>query len=162
MCTPGLLAGASSVGRLGWGGGAVGSPAGIVLRSVRLVLREFEPGDAAFVLELVNEPPFREFIGDKGVRSLEGARAYLRDGPLASYARHGFGLWLVERRGGGEALGMCGLLKRDALPDPDIGFAFLERHWGRGYAFEAASAVLAHARDALRLPRVVAVTAVGN
>jgi RimJ/RimL family protein N-acetyltransferase len=128
----------------------------------RLVVRPFTLDDAGFVLELLNDPSFLQHIGDKGVRTLEDARAYIESGPRASYARHGFGLCAVEPRGGGEALGMCGLLKRDALEHPDVGFAFLPRFRSKGYAFEAAAGVLAHARSALGLRRILAITSPGN
>lgn len=128
----------------------------------RLVLRPFTLEDAAFALELVNEPAFVRFIGDTHVRTLEDARAYLRDGPLASYEKNGFGLLRVETASEGEAVGMCGLLRREALSAPDLGFAFLARAWRRGYAFEASVAVLKWARDVLGLERVLAITAPDN
>lgn len=96
------------------------------------------------------------------MRTLEDARKYLRDGPLDSYRRHGLGLYLVERKDDGAAIGICGLLKRDSLDDVDVGFAFLPRFWRRGYAFESAAAVLAHGRDSLGLSRIVAVTQSDN
>ena len=130
----------------------------VILVTPRLVLREFTHGDDAFVLRLLNEPSWLRFIGDRGVRTLEDARRYLDDGPFRSYATNGFGLWCVEPRESGAPLGMCGLIRRDTLPDVDVGFAFLPEAWGRGYAMEAASAVLAHARDALGLRRVLAIT----
>jgi len=128
----------------------------------RLVLRRFEPGDARFVLGLLNEASFIENIGDRGVRSLDDARAYLEQGPLAMYRQHGFGLWCVQRRSDGEAVGMCGLLKRDILPDVDLGYAFLPAYWGQGFAFEAAAATLRHAALCFGLTRVVAVVSPGN
>jgi RimJ/RimL family protein N-acetyltransferase len=128
----------------------------------RLVLRPFVPDDAAFVLQLLNEPSFIRYIGDRGVRDAEGARQYLANGPLASYARFGFGLLLVATRDTGKPAGMCGLLKRDTLADVDLGYAFLPAFWSRGYAREAAAAVLAHGRDTLGLSRVVAITTPDN
>ncbi len=132
-----------------------------VLQTARLLIREFMLRDAAFILELLNEPAFIEFIGDKGVRDLAGAETYLREGPLASYAKHGFGLWAVTLHDG-TPLGSCGLLQRDFLPHPDLGYAFLARHHGQGYAHEAASAVLHHARDHLKLTTLHAITAFRN
>ncbi|MEI2432525.1 MULTISPECIES: GNAT family N-acetyltransferase [Lysobacter] len=123
----------------------------------RLTLRELAAGDAGFILELLNEPGFLGGIGDRGVRDLDGALRYIHDGPAASYARHGFGLWRVELREGGEPIGLCGLLRRDTLPDPDLGYAFLQRHWQRGYAVEAGEAVLRYAGATLALPRVLAI-----
>lgn len=127
----------------------------------RLQLRELGAGDEAFILELVNEPAFLANIGDRGIRDEIGAERYINDGPRASYARHGFGLYCVALRESGERVGMCGLLKRDTLPDADIGFAFLERHRGRGYAIEAAKATVQQARE-LGLPRLLAITVETN
>lgn len=133
-----------------------------VLETPRLTLRELTPADAGFVLELVNEPLWLQFIGDRGVRTLADAEGYIRKGPMASYAQHGFGLWCVARKADGVPLGMCGLLKRETIPDIDIGFAFLSRFHGQGYAAEAASATLDHARRKLGLKRVAAITSPGN
>jgi RimJ/RimL family protein N-acetyltransferase len=132
------------------------------LASERLVLRALTFGDAAFVVELLNDPGFLRFVGDRGVRTEEDARAYLERGPLASYARHGFGLYGVVTRDSGEACGLCGLLRRDWLDAPDVGFAFLPRFRGRGYALEAARAVLDDAARRLALPRVVAIVSPAN
>jgi len=120
--------------------------AATILETDRLRLREFTAEDAPFILELVNEPDWLRFIGDRGIRDLDAARRYIADGPRAMQARLGFSLWCVEARADGMPLGMCGLIKRDNLEHVDLGFAFLARHRGRGYAREAAAAVLAHAR----------------
>lgn len=128
----------------------------------RLALRQFTTEDAGFILGLLNEPSFLRFIGDKGVRTLDDARGYLLKGPIDSYARNGFGLCLVSLREDATPIGMCGLVKRDALEHPDIGFAFLPLYGSKGYAFEAASAVLACAWDPLRLSRILAITQEDN
>jgi RimJ/RimL family protein N-acetyltransferase len=132
-----------------------------LLHTDRLSLRELGDADADFILRLLNEPSFLRFIGDRGVRTAADARRYLLEGPITSYARNGFGLHLVEL-GDATPIGICGLLWRDTLDAPDIGFAFLPEYWGRGYALEAASAVLAYAREVLRLARVVAVVSPDN
>ncbi len=124
----------------------------------RLVLRELTIEDAAFILRLLNEPSFIHFIGDKGVRDIEGARQYILNGPMASYEQHGFGLYLVKLKTDQVSLGICGLLKRDSLPDVDIGFAFLPEFWNKGYGFESASAVMHYGKDVLKLTRIVAIT----
>jgi [ribosomal protein S5]-alanine N-acetyltransferase len=134
------------------------APGRTVLETPRLVLRELTQDDAPFALRLVNEPSWLRFIGDRGVRTLEDARRYLADGPIASYARNGFGLWAVVPRGAPAPLGMCGLIRRESLPDVDVGFAFLPETWGRGLATESAAAVLDHARDRLGVRRVLAIT----
>ena len=113
-----------------------------ILRTERLVLRHLTEDDAAFVLELLNERGFIDNIGDRNVRDLEGARRYVSEGPGASYRTNGYGLWLTVLRATGEPVGICGLVKRDGLEDADIGYAFLERYWGQGYAREAAQASL--------------------
>jgi RimJ/RimL family protein N-acetyltransferase len=137
-------------------------PAAPVLETERLVLRQLTLEDAPFMLQLVNEPSWLRFIGDRGVRTLEDARRYLQEGPLASYARHGFGLYLTELKPSGAPAGICGLIKRDSLEDVDLGFAFLPRYWGRGYATEAAAAVVGLAFSALGLERLVAITTLDN
>ena len=133
-----------------------------VLGTERLLLRTLAEGDATFILELVNEPSFIRNVGDKGVRTLADARRYIAEGPVASYARHGFGLYLVMMKEAGAPIGMCGLLQRDTLADPDVGFAFLPAYRSQGYATEAATAVLAHGRTRLGLARIVAVTSPHN
>lgn len=134
----------------------------LVLETARLTLRHLTEDDAPFILALLREPSFLRYIGDRGVRDLDTARGYLREGPLASYARHGHGLDLVVERSSGAALGMCGLLKREHLPDPDIGFAFFPAYWGKGFAREAAAATLAHGRKVLGIGRVCAITSLEN
>ena len=133
-----------------------------VLETPRLRLRRLDHADAPFILRLVNEPSWRQNIGDKGVRTLEDAVRYLTEGPLAMYARHGFGLYAVTRRGDDAPIGLCGLIRRDTLPDADIGYAFLPEFWGQGYAREAAVATLDHARRDFALPRLLAITAPHN
>ncbi len=128
-----------------------------VLESERLVLREFRLEDAPFVLELLNESAFLRFIGDKGVRTLADARDYLSQGPIESYRRFGFGLYLLSLREDGTPIGMCGLVKRDGLADVDVGFALRARYWSRGYAVEAAAAVLDYGKRILNLGRIVAI-----
>ena len=130
----------------------------IELNTERLLVRGFDTNDAEFILELLNQPSFIQFIGDKGVRSVDDARNYIATGPIESYRRHGFGLYLVELKDRKVPIGMCGVLKRESLPDPDLGFAFLPEYWGKGYAFEAASAALDQARDFFKLARILAIT----
>jgi RimJ/RimL family protein N-acetyltransferase len=133
-----------------------------ILATDRLRLRRLVLDDAPFILRLVNEPSWLEFIGDKNVRNVDDARAYLAQGPLDMYAKLGFGLYLVELQDGGTPIGICGLIKRESLADVDIGFAYLPEFQGKGYAHEAARAVLAHARKDHALTRVVAITSPRN
>jgi RimJ/RimL family protein N-acetyltransferase len=133
-----------------------------MLSSERLFIRPITLDDAPFILTLLNEPSFLRYIGDKQVRNLEDARQYILNGPVASYERHGFGLCLVELRELHTPIGMCGILKRDELPDPDIGFALLPDFCNKGLAFEAATAVLQDARKRLKLERILAITSLDN
>jgi ribosomal-protein-alanine N-acetyltransferase len=132
------------------------------LLTARLTLRQLESQDATFIVRLLNEPSFIANIGDRGVRSVDDAHRYLREGPMAMYEQYGFGLWHVARSSDGVAVGMCGLLKRENLPDVDIGYAFLPEHWGFGYAFEAAEATMRHGAVKFGLKRIIAVVSQHN
>jgi RimJ/RimL family protein N-acetyltransferase len=132
-----------------------------VIHTQRMELRQLNFDDADFILELLNEAGFIRYIGDKGVRTLADARDYILKGPMDSYARNGFGLYAACLRDG-TRIGICGLVKRDGLSEPDVGFAFLARHCSKGYAVESAAAVLAHGKGVLKLSRIVAITSVEN
>jgi RimJ/RimL family protein N-acetyltransferase len=134
----------------------------IVLETERLTLRRMTIDDAAFILELLNEPTWLQFIGDKGVRTIEEARRYIESGALAMYSRFGFGLYLTALKTGAVPIGICGLLKRDNLDDVDIGYALLDRFAGQGYAYEAAAAIMAQGREVFGLKRLAAIASPGN
>jgi ribosomal-protein-alanine N-acetyltransferase len=132
------------------------------LETARLSLRRFVFDDAPHVVELLNQPSFIRNIGDRGVRNADDAHRYLHDGPMAMYEKYGFGLWHCSRRTDGAFVGMCGLLKRDILPDVDVGYAFLPEHWGQGYAFEAANATVELGAGKFGLKRVIGVVSDHN
>ncbi len=134
----------------------------MVCQTERLLLRHLELGDAPFILRLLNEPSFIEFIADRNVHSLDDARAYLEAGPLTMVRRTGLGLLLVEERASGLSIGLHGLLQRETLPVPDLGYAFVPEAWGKGYATEAGHGVLDWARKSLPHPRIAAITSVAN
>jgi len=133
-----------------------------ILATDRLILRRLLLDDAEFILKLLNDPSFLRFIGDKQVRTQEDARNYIRSGPMASYERFGFGLFLTELKESSVPIGICGLLKRDTLDDVDIGFAFLPEYCGQGYGFESARATMTYGRDVLGLKRILAITSPEN
>ena len=133
-----------------------------IIRSERLDLRELDLQDDEFILRLLNEASFLRFIGDKGVRTLSDARDYISQGPMDSYRRFGFGLYLASLRGTDVPIGICGLVKREGLADVDVGFALLSQYCSRGYASESAAAVLAYGKQQLKLRRIVAITAPDN
>jgi RimJ/RimL family protein N-acetyltransferase len=132
-----------------------------ILTTARLRLRTAAPDDHVFYHALLNDPAFIEHIGDRGIRTLEDARLALIDGPIAMQEMRGHSLYMVELKENGTPIGMCGLIKRDALDGVDIGYAYLPAYRGQGYAYEAGMAVLAHA-PRLGLQRVLAITSPNN
>jgi len=129
-----------------------------VIETERLNLREMSERDAGFVLEILNDPGFVRFVGDRGVRTTEEAARYIDERFVESYRQNGFGLWLVETKDGKAPAGLCGLLKRgEPVPGVEVGYAFLPPFRAKGYAFDAASAALGYARDVLGLPRLYAI-----
>ena len=133
-----------------------------ILETERLVLREFSIDDTGFILTLLNTPGWLEYIGDKNVRTLEDAVNYLENGPIKSYKKNGFGLWLILLKDGSTPIGMCGLVNRESLDDIDIGFALLTEYSGLGYGYEIANATLKYANQVLGINRVVAITDSNN
>ena len=133
-----------------------------IIETDRLVLRKLTLDDAGFILDLLNQPSFIQFIGDRGVRTLDDARDYLSKRLINSYERFGFGLYLTLLRESGIPIGICGLVKRELLEDVDVGFAFLPQYWSKGYAFESAFAVLAYAGNTMGLKRIVGIATPDN
>jgi RimJ/RimL family protein N-acetyltransferase len=133
-----------------------------ILETERLNLRTIAADDAAFYYELVNDPTWLEHIGDKGIRSVDGARTAIIDGPCAMQQKLGHSLYVMERKRDGKPLGLCGLIKRDSLPDVDIGYAIRPAYFGQGYTHEAAAAVVEYARTQLRFKRLLGITSPGN
>jgi [ribosomal protein S5]-alanine N-acetyltransferase len=133
-----------------------------ILETERLILREVIGNDAEFVLGLLNQPSFIQFIGDRGVRTVEQAREYIKTRFTKSYRDNGFGLYLIELKIGSTPIGLCGFVKRDTLPEPDIGFALLPQHEKKGYGFESAFAVMKYGKKTLHLQRVLAITSLDN
>lgn len=132
------------------------------LTTRRLHLRWMTAADADLLLAIWTDPAFMRNVGDRGVRTIEDAVEAFRDGPGRLYRDYGYGPYRVALTATGEAIGICGLFRRDGLPDPDIGFAFLPQFVGKGYGGEAARAVIHHARDALGFRRLTAIVSPGN
>jgi [ribosomal protein S5]-alanine N-acetyltransferase len=132
------------------------------MQTERLTLRRLTLEDAPFIRQLLNDPDWLRFIGDRGVRTVGEAEAYLLKGPLAMYEACGFGLYAVVRKEDGAVMGLAGLIKREILSHADLGFAFLPAFRGKGYAREAALAVLAEAREGFGIGRVLAITSLDN
>ncbi|MBD2752367.1 GNAT family N-acetyltransferase [Spirosoma validum] len=133
-----------------------------MLETERLLLEEFSPDDAAFMLELLNTPTWLQYIGDRGVKTLDEARQYILDGPIKSYQQFGFGPYLVKLKTNDLPIGLCGLFRRETLEDIDIGFAFLPDYAGNGYGYESASAVMTYATENLGLTRITGLTTAAN
>jgi len=134
----------------------------MITETARLTIRPLTEDDAPFILALTNDPAFLANIGDKGVRDLEGARRFLREGAWTNQPRPGHGQFAVELKATGEPIGVCGLLYRQTLDLTDIGFAFLPDHRGQGLAYEAAEAVMRYGRSSLGLTRIVGLTVPEN
>jgi RimJ/RimL family protein N-acetyltransferase len=132
-----------------------------VAETDRLKLREFTKEDAPFLLELLNTPEWLKFIGDRNVKTIDEARDYASNRLISSYHRFGFGLYMVELKDS-TPIGMCGLVRREALEDVDLGFAFLPKFTGLGYAQEASNAAMDVARKKVKSKRLVAITMVDN
>lgn len=133
-----------------------------IIETERLTLREFTTADTQFIIQLLNSPGWLEFIGDRNVKTEEQAVNYLLNGPVKSYRENGFGLSLVESKESKTPIGMCGLIKRDHLDNPDIGFAFLPEFTGKGFAYEIVKATMDYAKDVLNISTVLAVTVPAN
>ncbi len=129
-----------------------------ILETERLLLRAFTDADSKFIIRLLNTEGWIKYIGDRNVKTEEQAIEYLRNGPIKSYEINGFGLCMVELKDGNIPIGMCGILKRDQLENPDIGFSFLPEFMGKGYAFEIANATMQFAKNTLKLPVIYAIT----
>lgn len=129
------------------------------LETERLVVRAFGAADAPFVLALLNDPGFLANIGDRGVRTIADAQAYIRDRYDASMAAYGYAMFHVALKATSEPVGTVGFVRRDGLDGPDIGFSFLAAHTGEGYGYEAAAALLASRPD---LRPMLAITAPHN
>ena len=133
-----------------------------ILETKRLIIRQANLNDDAFFLELMNTPSWIQFIGDRGIHNLNDARMYISEKLIDSYQSNGFGLYVAVLRSDHQSIGLCGLIKRDILEDVDIGFAFLPDYTGKGYAYEAAYAVMNYAKTKLNIPRIVAITSIDN
>ena len=133
-----------------------------VCESPRLRIRRVTRGDAEFLLRQLTQPSWLRYIGDRGVASVADTERYIESRILEQYSALGYGMYVVQLKSSGEPIGLCGLVKREFLPDPDLGFSLLEAHWGQGYAVEAASAVMDHARQALGIDRLLAITTATN
>lgn len=133
-----------------------------MLETERLTIRRITIDDASFMIATLNDPGFLANIGDRGVRTVEDAETYIRDRILASYEANGFGMFRVALKENDEGIGTVGFVKRDGLDGPDLGFAFLQAHTGKGYGHEAARALMDWGREALDMPPLLAITAPDN
>lgn len=133
----------------------------VIAETERLIIREMTTDDAAFVLELINTPKFHRYIADRGVRTVAEAEEYIEDRFLANYREHGFSMFAVCLRDG-TPIGNCGFVRRDTLPDPDIGFAFLPEYEGQGYGIESARAMMNYGKETLGFSEIFAITSLDN
>lgn len=132
------------------------------LETERLFLRRVTLDDADLMLAVWNDPAFVRNVGDRGVRTTEEAHEAMQAGALKLYEDYGYGPYSMVLKSDGSKIGICGLFRRESLEDPDIGFAVLPDFCSRGYAGEAAFAVLAHARDDLGIRKLAAIVSPKN
>lgn len=133
-----------------------------MLETPRLVLRHLTLDDAGLMLAIWNDPAFIRHVGDRGIRTVEDAEEAMKNGVFKLYEDHGYGPFRVALRDGDQAVGICGLFRREGLDDPDLGYATLPHFCGKGYAYEAASAVLGYVRSELHIERLIAIISPGN
>lgn len=133
-----------------------------ILETERTILREVVAEDAEFILDLLNQPSFIKYIGDRNVRTIDEARDYVESRFTSSYRKFGYGMWAVELKESAAVLGICGFVRRDSLPNADIGFAFLPQFEKKGYAYESAAAALRYGRENLNLKTILAITSLDN
>ena len=133
-----------------------------IIETERTILREVTETDAAFILDLLNQPSFIKYIGDRNVRSVKQAREYIESRFTGSYKQFGFGMWAIELKENKTPIGICGFVRRETLPDADIGFALLPQFERRGYAFETAAATMRYGREELNFKRTLAITSQNN
>jgi RimJ/RimL family protein N-acetyltransferase len=133
-----------------------------ILETERLILREIVEFDAEFVLDLLNQPSFIKYIGDRGLCSVREAREFIDARYRKNYRDFGYGLYVVELKETKAPTGICGFVKRDTLPVADLGFAFLPQYWSQGYAYEAAAATLEYGREVLGFQEILAITSQDN
>ena len=128
----------------------------------RLILRRVTVDDAALLLSIWNDPAFIRNVADRGIRTEAEARDAIVSGPQKMFEEFGYGPYSLTLKESGALIGICGLFKRENLDDPDIGFAVLPAFVGKGYAGEAAKAVVDYARDELRIPVLTAIVSPAN
>ena len=129
-----------------------------MIETERLQLREYTLVDAPFIYKLMNSEGWLKNIGDRNIKTIEDAEAYLKKNYLSSYEKHGFGPYLVSQKEDGTPIGSSGLYKRDNLDFPDVGFAFLPEFGNKGYAYEASKAVMQFAAEKLKIQTIVGIT----
>ncbi len=131
----------------------------MIAETDRLLVEKFTLKDASFFKELVNTPHWLKYIGDRDIKTINDAKAYIKKTHLKSYETTGFGFYkLLLKEENNKPIGSCGLVKREGLDDVDIGFAFLPEYEGKGLAYESSSAILEIAKEEFGLERIVAIT----
>jgi RimJ/RimL family protein N-acetyltransferase len=129
----------------------------MLLETERLNLIELTIDDALFFYNLVNDPDWIRFIGDRKVTTIQDAENYLTERIIPSYTKWGFGFYKVSLQSNNQPIGISGLIDRDGLDHVDIGFAFLPEGRGKGYAFESTKAVLNYAQKELKLDPILGI-----
>lgn len=133
-----------------------------ILETERLTLSEVTENDAEFMLDLLNQPSFIKYIGDRNVRTIDEAQNFIETRYNKSYKDNGYGLYLVKLKDEDTKIGVCGFVKRDNFQYADVGFAFLPQFEKKGYAFESALAIMKYGQEVLEFREVLAITTQDN
>ena len=129
-----------------------------MIKSDRLIFEQPSPEHASFIFRLLNDPDWIKYVGDRNIKTNQDAITFIEERLLALFREWGFGLWIVRQTSDKTPLGICGLVKRESLPDPDLGFAFLPEYRRQGFAREASTAVIDFASREKNLKRLLAIT----
>ena len=118
-------------------------------------LRPVSMADLDALYRIWTDPAVREFFWDGETITRERAEAGVREG-MGDFAKHGFGLWVATEEGGG-VVGFAGLRHLDHAPGVEILYGFAPTHWSRGYATEAAAAILRYGFEEAGLDRILGI-----
>lgn len=132
------------------------------LESKRLLIRDTFVSDAPFYFELFNDPDWIKFISDKNLKSVEETEVYLKDILFKNSKTGGLGFFTVILKETGEPIGTSTALQREKLDYIDIGYGFLPKGRGKGYAIEATKLIIQYVREKFNQKKVYAFTVPEN
>lgn len=133
----------------------------IIFETERLLFREFIEDDASLLYQLNLDPDVIRYTLDP-ILDVEHARKILKEVIIPQYSLYNYGRWAVHLKLDDEFIGWCGLKFLEELNEIDLGYRFMKKYWGQGYATEAAQATLNYGFRVLKLDRIVGRALPGN